>query len=206
MMPMTRTEKPTNKLEWMIGQLIKETNQLNVNLVQAWKLRPFKLRDSSSIICYICNKQGNYVKDCVKRGSMFQKPFDKKNYYLLPFINNILSKIFGHRMYSFGDGYNNYNQIKIFLKKILNITFTTTWDTFVYIVIPFELCNALGNILNVHEQNVGKLHWTFCLSVLKWLLYVHEVKNWFRDLKSVFDQLVMVNVSSNPKICWVEFT
>jgi hypothetical protein len=34
MMPTIRTGKPTNKLELMIEQFIKEMNQLNVNLVK----------------------------------------------------------------------------------------------------------------------------------------------------------------------------
>jgi hypothetical protein len=33
MMPTTRTEKPTNKLELTIKQFIKEMNQLNINMV-----------------------------------------------------------------------------------------------------------------------------------------------------------------------------
>lgn len=33
----------------------------------------------------------------------------KKDYYPLPFINDILDEVTGHELYSFGDGYNGYN-------------------------------------------------------------------------------------------------
>jgi hypothetical protein len=69
MMPTMIIEKPTNKLESMMGQLIKEMNQWNANLVQAQEPCPFKLRYSSSITCYICNKEGHYANDYVERGS-----------------------------------------------------------------------------------------------------------------------------------------
>jgi len=37
----------------------------------------------------------------------------QKTYYLFPFIDENLDKIVGHELYSFGDGYSGYNQIKI---------------------------------------------------------------------------------------------
>jgi hypothetical protein len=33
----------------------------------------------------------------------------KKDYYPLPFINDILDEVTSHELYSFGDGYNGYN-------------------------------------------------------------------------------------------------
>lgn len=70
-MPMPRVQKPPINLEMMMGQLIREMNHLSVNLIQVKEAHPFKLQDSSSIICYICNKQRHYTKDSSKKGSTF---------------------------------------------------------------------------------------------------------------------------------------
>ena len=40
------------------------------------------------------------------------------------------------------DGYAGYNQIAIVIQDIHKTTFTTPWDTFVWIVMPFGLCNV----------------------------------------------------------------
>ena len=40
------------------------------------------------------------------------------------------------------DGYEGYNQISIALQDIHKTAFTTLWGTFVWVVMPFGLCNA----------------------------------------------------------------
>jgi len=47
-------------------------------------------------------------------------------------------------MYTFGDGYRGYHQVKIAPEDQLKTTFITPWGTFCYIVMPFGLCNAPG--------------------------------------------------------------
>jgi hypothetical protein len=55
-----------------------------------------------------------------------------------------LDEVIDNELYNFGDGYSGYNQIKIMKEDILKKTFTIPWSTFVYIVMHFGLCNALG--------------------------------------------------------------
>ena len=45
-------------------------------------------------------------------------------------------------MDSFVDGYNGYNQIRIAPKDMEKTTFITKWGAFMYMVMPFGLCNA----------------------------------------------------------------
>lgn len=47
-----------------------------------------------------------------------------------------------HARYSFMDGYASYNEISIALADIHKTSFTTHWDTFVWVVMPFGLCKA----------------------------------------------------------------
>jgi hypothetical protein len=58
----------------------------------------------------------------------------------LPFCEEIL-EVAGHEMYTFGDGYRGYHQVKIAPEDQLKTTFTTPWGTFCYTVMPFGLCN-----------------------------------------------------------------
>ena len=45
-------------------------------------------------------------------------------------------------MYSFMDGYSGYNQLAIAPKDREKTTFITEWGAFMYLVMPFGLCNA----------------------------------------------------------------
>lgn len=42
------------------------------------------------------------------------------------------------------DGYAGYNQILIALNDMHKTAFTTPWGTFILLVMPFGLCNALA--------------------------------------------------------------
>ncbi|MCO5590566.1 hypothetical protein L7F22_044537 [Adiantum nelumboides] len=62
----------------------------------------------------------------------------------LPFTYMMLDEIAGHEMYSFMDGYSGYDQLKIAPEDPPKTTFITEWGAFMYLVMPFGLCNALA--------------------------------------------------------------
>jgi hypothetical protein len=66
----------------------------------------------------------------------------QKDHFPLPFGNTILDKVAGHELYTFMDGYSGYNQVSIAPKDYHKTGFTTPWGTFIYVVMPFGLCNA----------------------------------------------------------------
>lgn len=68
----------------------------------------------------------------------------QKNYFPLPFISLLLEEVGGHAHYNFMDGYADYNHISIALRDLHKTTFTTPWETFIWLVMPFRLCNALS--------------------------------------------------------------
>ena len=60
----------------------------------------------------------------------------------IPFIILLLEEVGGHARYTFMDGYAHYSQIAIDLCDVHKTAFTTLWGTFVWVVMPFGLCNA----------------------------------------------------------------
>jgi len=66
----------------------------------------------------------------------------RKDHFLLPFMDQILERVAGHKFYCFLDGYSGYNQIKIAFKDQEKTTFTCSFGMFVYQIMPFGLCNA----------------------------------------------------------------
>jgi hypothetical protein len=65
-----------------------------------------------------------------------------KDYFSLPFIDQVLDTFSGKKYFSFLDGYNGYNHILIAPKDQDKTTFTCPWGTYAYRVLPFGLCNA----------------------------------------------------------------
>jgi hypothetical protein len=72
-----------------------------------------------------------------------------KDYFPLPFIDQVLDTLAGKRYFSFLDGYSGYNQIQIALEDQDKTTFTCPWGTYAYKVLPFGLCNALATFQRV---------------------------------------------------------
>jgi hypothetical protein len=53
-----------------------------------------------------------------------------------------LDEVTSHELYTFMDGYSWYNQVSVILEDYHKMRFTTPWGAFIYIVMPFGLCNA----------------------------------------------------------------
>nr|GEW84638.1 reverse transcriptase domain-containing protein [Tanacetum cinerariifolium] len=67
-----------------------------------------------------------------------------KDYFPLPFMDQMLERLAGNQYYCFLNGFFGYFQIPIDLKDQEKTTFTCPYRTFAYRRIPFGLCNAPG--------------------------------------------------------------
>ena len=63
----------------------------------------------------------------------------RKDYFPLPFIDQMLERLAGHSHYCFLYGYSSYNQIVIALKDQEKTTFTCPFGTFAYRRMPFGI-------------------------------------------------------------------
>ena len=68
----------------------------------------------------------------------------KKDYFPLPFIDQVLNGLAGKKLFSFLDGFDGYNQIMISQEDQDKTPFTCPWGTFSYRALPFGLCNSLA--------------------------------------------------------------
>jgi hypothetical protein len=79
----------------------------------------------------------------------------KKDRQPLPFIDELLDEVASNEFYTICDGYSGYHQIKIRDEDVMKTTFTTPWDTYAYLRMPFGLCNAGGTFQRVQTKIFG---------------------------------------------------
>ncbi|GJX37792.1 reverse transcriptase domain-containing protein [Tanacetum coccineum] len=68
----------------------------------------------------------------------------RKDYFPLPFMDQMLERLSGNEFYCFLDGFSGYFQIPIDPQDQEKTTFTCPYGTFAYKRMPFGLCNAPG--------------------------------------------------------------
>ena len=66
----------------------------------------------------------------------------RKDHFPLPFMDQLLKRIFVRPFYCFLDGYSGYFQIEIAVEDQEKTTFTCPVGTYAYRRMPFGLCNA----------------------------------------------------------------
>jgi hypothetical protein len=69
----------------------------------------------------------------------------RKDYFPLPFIDEMLEWLANHSYFCFLDGYSGYHQILIHPDDQSKTTFTYPYGTYAYHRMPFGLCNALAS-------------------------------------------------------------
>jgi hypothetical protein len=90
--------------------------------------------------CARKKKSGNKLRVCVHYKDLNARTF--KNHFPFPFISIIVNEMARNELYSFMDDYLQYNQVSITPEDWHKMAFTSPWGTFVYVVMPFKLCNA----------------------------------------------------------------
>ena len=68
----------------------------------------------------------------------------RKDHFPLPFMDQLLERIFDQPFYCFLDGYSGYFQIEIVAEDQEKTTLTCPFGTYSYRRMPFGLCNSLA--------------------------------------------------------------
>ncbi|CAH9100957.1 unnamed protein product [Cuscuta epithymum] len=101
-------------------------------------------------VTVIENKEGEMVPTRIQNGWRVCIDYrrlnsvTRKDFFPLPFIDQMLERLAGHKFYCFLDGYSGYFQIPIAPEDQEKTTFTCPFGTFAYRRMPFGLCNAPG--------------------------------------------------------------
>ena len=123
-------------MNYVLRDIVKEELQklLNANFI-------YPIFDSKwvSPLVIVPKKNGKW-RACVDFRELNREAL--RDYFPLPFINQVLDALLGKQYFSFLDGYSGYNQIQIALEDQEKATFTCPWGPFSYRVLPFGLCNA----------------------------------------------------------------
>jgi hypothetical protein len=99
-------------------------------------------------VTVVQNKEGELVPTRVQSGWRVCIDYRKmntatrKDHFPLPFIDQMVERLAGHKYYCFLDGYSGYNQVHVDPEDQEKTTFTCPFGTFAYRHIPFGLCNA----------------------------------------------------------------
>jgi hypothetical protein len=108
-------------------------------LLQANFIYPISDSKWVSPLVIVPNKNGKW-RTCVEFQELNKSTY--RDYFPLPFINQVLDTLSRKRCVSFLDGFSGYNQIQISPKDQDNTKFTCPWGTYSYRTLPFGLCNA----------------------------------------------------------------
>jgi hypothetical protein len=145
----------------------------------------------------------------------------RKDHFPLPFMDQILERVVGHKFYCFLDGYSGYNQIEFALEFQEKTTFTCLFGTFAYRMMPFGLYNAPATfqrcILSIFSDMIERFLEIFmddfsvfvdsfddCLTNLKKVLNSCEEKNlvlnWEKYHFMVTNSIVLGHIVSSKGI------
>jgi hypothetical protein len=128
--------KPHRRMNPTLREIVKEELQklLNVGFI-------YPISDSQwvSPLVIFPKKDGKW-RVCIDYRELNKETL--KDYFPLPFIDQVLDTLEGKKYLSFLDGFSGYNQIQIALEDQDKTTFTFPWGTYAYKVLPFGLCNA----------------------------------------------------------------
>ena len=145
----------------------------------------------------------------------------RKDHFPLPFMDQLLERIFDHPFYYFLDGYSSYFQTEIAVEDQEKTTFTCPFGIYAYKRMPFGLCNApatfqrcmLGifsdlveHIMEVYMDDITFYGGSFeeCLINLETVMHIciekNLVLNWEKCHFMVNQGIVLGHIISNKGI------
>jgi hypothetical protein len=128
----------TKQRRWNPRYIVMVKEELD-KLLEVRFIRHVEIIEWVSLVVLVLKRNGN-LKVCVNY-KFLNKVF-KEDRNPLSFCEKNLEKVVKHKMYTFGNGYKGYHQMKIVPNDQLKTTFTTPWGTFCYIIMPFGLYNV----------------------------------------------------------------
>ncbi|KAH9802215.1 hypothetical protein KPL71_001288 [Citrus sinensis] len=126
----------------------------------------------------------------------------RKDYFPLPFIDQMLDRLAGKQYYCFLYGYSGYNQIAIAPEDQEKTTFTCPYGTFAFRRMPFGLCNALATfqrcMMSIFSEIVEQ---TLEVFMDDFSVFGEIYSNYLHNLEEVLKRCEMTNLVLNWEKC-----
>ena len=165
-------------------------------LLQAGFIKPVEITDWVSPMVLVKKKNGK-LRVCIDYRKLNKNT--QKDHFPLPFINSILDEVAGHEMYTFMDGYSGYNQVSIAPKDRHKTAFTTPWGTFIFLVMPFGLCNAPSAFQRAMTYAFSDLlHKTMTVFIDDFSTQ-SEIATHIECVRQAFERCRMAGIALNPE-------
>ena len=122
----------------------------------------------------------------------------RKDHFPLPFIDQLLERVFGHPIYCFLDGYFGYFQIEITVEDQKKTTFTCPFRTYPYRRMPFSLYNALATfqrcMLSIFSDSVERIMEVYMDDIT---IYGGTFEECLTNLETVLNRCIEKNLVLN---------
>ena len=124
------------------------------------------------------------------------------DHFPLPFIDQLLERIFGHPFYFFLDGYSRYFQIEMTLEDQDKTTFTCPFRTYAYRRMPFSLCIALATfkrcMLSIFNDMVEHIMEVYMDDIT---IYGGTFEEFLANLETALNRCIKKNLVLNWEKC-----
>ena len=126
----------------------------------------------------------------------------RKDHFPLPFIDQLLERVYGHPFYCFLDGYSGYFQIEIALEDQEKTTFTCPFGTYAYRRMPFSLYNAPATfqrcMLSIFSDMVERIMEIYMDDIT---VYGGDFEECLTNLEAVLQRCIEKNLVLNWEKC-----
>nr|GEY41841.1 reverse transcriptase domain-containing protein [Tanacetum cinerariifolium] len=150
-----------NKLPVIIAKALRDEEKYALIKVLKSHKRDiaWKLSDIQGGFTVVANEENELIPTCLVTGWRvcidYRKLIEatRKDYFPLPFMDQMLDRLAGNEYYCFLDGFFKYFQIPIDPRDQEKTIFTCPYGTFAYRRMPFGLCNASGTFQRLHTDH-----------------------------------------------------
>eukprot|EP00253_Pinus_taeda_P020812 PITA_20812 len=190
--------QPQRRMNPMLQDVVREELQklLRVNFI-------YPISDSQwvSPLVVVPKKNGKW-RICVDYRQLNKATL--KDYFPLPFIDQVLDTLAGKSSFSFLDGFSGYNQIRIALEDQDKTTFTFPWATYAYNVLTFGLYNSPATFQRVVLDIFADLVHD-CVEVYMddFSVYGDSFEHALMNLEKVLKRCIEANLSLSNEKCFI---
>ena len=126
----------------------------------------------------------------------------RKDHFPLPFIDQLLERVYGHPFYCFLDGYSRYFQIEIAPEDQEKTTYTCPFGTYAYRRMPFGLCNAPATfqhcMLSMFSDMVERIMEVYMDDIT---VYGGDFEECLTNLEAIMQRCIEKNLVLNWEKC-----